>query len=490
MRLVGDIPPIEANIEEGDWYEPRGYPHFDYPVGKSKAQDFVRAFPSHPYRPGEGYRFWPFIKRYDKTPRYRSQEDDSRGVELKIRPICYASHVDSHIYKAWAEKLNASYEKFLYGKDFAPCILAYRSFKKVGGPLSIPSYNIHLPRFNGESKSNIHFARDAFCAVKNLAPCVALALDVKGFFDNMDHRILKNAWMDVEGRSLTEAEYKIYKAVTEFSYVEERWLKELFPDHYEQPFEERDPEEPICDPDEFHKKIPPSSHLETNRQGHGIPQGSPISALLSNVYMAPFDEAVHERIVKDMGGIYLRYSDDILLVVPPMYQQSAERFVMNQIKERKLEIQPKKTERRVFSYKGNSGKLQCWNPSGRQDKLQYLGFTFDGQQILIRDSSITRYDRRANASVRRAGIAARQTPVQNEDGMLIRRKRLYDNHTHLGDQNFITYAYRADEVMKNCPALREHSAIREQVSDHMENMRAKIKSEEKKVRRDLRDSAA
>jgi len=48
---------------------------------------------------------------------------------------------------------------------------------------------------------------------------------------------------------------------------------------------------------------------------HGIPQGSPISDLLANMYLLNFDCAVR-KILDALGGSYLRYSDDILLVAP------------------------------------------------------------------------------------------------------------------------------------------------------------------------------
>ena len=55
--------------------------------------------------------------------------------------------------------------------------------------------------------------------------------------------------------------------------------------------------------------------IKKNESGIGIPQGSPISAVLSNVYMIEFDEQVKEYVSLN-GGIYMRYSDDFLIVLP------------------------------------------------------------------------------------------------------------------------------------------------------------------------------
>jgi retron-type reverse transcriptase len=54
----------------------------------------------------------------------------------------------------------------------------------------------------------------------------------------------------------------------------------------------------------------------------GIPQGSPISALLSNIYMFSFDKHM-KNYVDSIGGKYFRYCDDMLLIVPSEYRDTA-----------------------------------------------------------------------------------------------------------------------------------------------------------------------
>ena len=55
----------------------------------------------------------------------------------------------------------------------------------------------------------------------------------------------------------------------------------------------------------------------TDRQGHicGIPQGSPISASLANIYMLEIDKHISDR-VSSLSGLYMRYCDDFIIVIP------------------------------------------------------------------------------------------------------------------------------------------------------------------------------
>ncbi|MBD5807125.1 hypothetical protein [Limosilactobacillus walteri] len=47
----------------------------------------------------------------------------------------------------------------------------------------------------------------------------------------------------------------------------------------------------------------------------GIPQGTAVSAVLANIYMIQFDYLLADTISK-YNGIYRRYSDDFIIVIP------------------------------------------------------------------------------------------------------------------------------------------------------------------------------
>ncbi len=68
-----------------------------------------------------------------------------------------------------------------------------------------------------------------------------------------------------------------------------------------------------------------------NKGQKGIPQGSPISALLSNIYMLEFDVLVKEKIMECKGS-YFRYCDDILCIIPNEYEEFILDYITGEIK--------------------------------------------------------------------------------------------------------------------------------------------------------------
>lgn len=61
---------------------------------------------------------------------------------------------------------------------------------------------------------------------------VVIAFDIKGFFDNLDHTILKNSWRHAlglqENELLPKDHYNVFKAITKFSHVELEKIFDLF----------------------------------------------------------------------------------------------------------------------------------------------------------------------------------------------------------------------------------------------------------------------
>ena len=88
----------------------------------------------------------------------------------------------------------------------------------------------------------------------------------------------------------------------------------------------------------------------------GIPQGSPISSVLANIYLLHFDKTIND-FISSHGGIYRRYSDDMVVVCPLKVKDELSDLVYKEIGNYKLEIQPTKTQ--VFQFKREKGKLLC-----------------------------------------------------------------------------------------------------------------------------------
>ena len=77
--------------------------------------------------------------------------------------------------------------------------------------------------------------------------------------------------------------------------------------------------ERIFTPEEF--RAFKKGRIHTNTNGYGIPQGSAISATFSNIYLIDFDKQINDY-VTSRGGLYRRYCDDFIIVMPWMADQS------------------------------------------------------------------------------------------------------------------------------------------------------------------------
>ena len=104
----------------------------------------------------------------------------------------------------------------------------------------------------------------------------------------------------------------------------------------------------FCKKDEFlkvkNKLLKNSKKIKVNgkliNRNFGIPQGSPISSILANLYLFDFDKKINNYI--DKKGIYRRYSDDMIVVCPIDEKENIIDLMTNSIKDFKLEIQEKK----------------------------------------------------------------------------------------------------------------------------------------------------
>lgn len=196
--------------------------------------------------------------------------------------------------------------------------------------------------------------------------------------------------------------YNIFKHTTRYSYITEERLFSLFKDSI------------ICESNGSYKKrkikrlqymreakavafceckdlpiIRKSGYLEKNTNKKGIPQGLPISAVLANVYMCDFDKEIASKL-EDVNGIYKRYSDDIVIVCPIESARYFREYIIEKIKRVNLEIQKEKTN--LFELHKIHGKTVCLHEEkGNNKKIEYLGFSFDGENIRIKPSGLCKY---------------------------------------------------------------------------------------------------
>lgn len=415
-------------MEVPAWFRVRAYPHFDRPIGPRRAVPFVE-------RPENviHHAFLPFIEYDIITPRYSKT---TGTVTDKSRVVSYAAHLDSQIYAYYAHVLAELYERRIAGTAIGDAVIAYR---RLG-------------------RCNIDFAKEVFDYVRGHSPCVALASDVEKFFDRIDHELLKSAWCSlISTKTLPDDHYAVFRSVTRFSTVRRLDLYREFGIGRRRALSLRSP---ICSPREFRTRVRGRGLINVNRVAFGIPQGSPISAVLSNIYMLDVDERM-TAFANRSGAMYRRYCDDILIVCPEDRRQEAEKELQDAIREARLTIHDKKTQVSHFTVMRDD-RLSC---SPRP--LQYLGFLFDGERYLIRSQTLAKYMQRMIAGTRSAKRAAKRANLARQSGRVYRRK-LYERFTHLGRRNFPAYAKRAAQIMQD-------DTIRRQVKRHWRHLHDELK---------------
>ncbi|WP_439684496.1 Reverse transcriptase (RNA-dependent DNA polymerase) [Cupriavidus oxalaticus] len=418
-----------------DWFKRRTYLHFDLPINREAATKLV----TNPARV-KAHAFYPMISFDINSTKIKWDKKKNKLVSTpKTRTIRYAAHLDSHIYSYYCEYVSELYEKYLKECSYEGSVLAFR---KLG-------------------KSNIDFAFDAFSAIKEIGNADAIALDISDFFGSLDHGIIKASWAKLLGLTeLPPDHYNIFKSLTRYAYVDRDAVYGRFKISAHNPKANR---KRICEPDDFRYVVRTGGLISRNKSSKGIPQGSPISALLSNIYMMDFDLAMSEA-VGMVGGKYFRYCDDMLLIVPAGRGSAMKSLAETQIKLFGLEVQPKKTEERTFTKSG--GAITSNRP------LQYLGFLFDGQRILLRSSSLARYSERMRRGVRLAKATARSRNAKRlergEVAIPLRLRKIYKRYSYLGRRNFISYAIKAALVL-------DADGIRKQIKPHWKRLAAELK---------------
>ncbi|MFT5547860.1 MAG: RNA-directed DNA polymerase [Rheinheimera aquimaris] len=402
-------------VKKHDWYRMRGYIHFDAPIGLRKATVIV----TNPNRVAT-HAFFPLVHYTIES--FKVVKNDQGEVEKKVkqRPIAYAGHLDSHIYSYYSRVLSAKYEVALQERGLDKNVIAFRAL----------------------GKSNIDFANDAFEEIKKRRSCSAIALDITGFFDNLDHQILKEHWCYLlEADKLPNDHFNVFRSITRFSKVCRDSVYERLKIAKNNPKNGRFK---ICEPEVFRRVIRANMLIQVNTDLKGVPQGSPISALLSNIYMLTFDVAA-KNIAEQYDGCYYRYCDDMLFIVPTAYKDLVEKAVMAEIAKVKLDINPRKTEIRDFWPSGSV--MQSNKP------LQYLGFIFDGHHKLIRSAALAKFSGRMKSGVRLAKKTQRKANyreiIAGKEVTRLFKHKIYERYSHLSNRNFITYGHRAAKIMQS-----------------------------------------
>lgn len=381
---------------------PRRYVHFDSRLSRSDCEKLVTV-PDAVSR----HAFFPFLRHDLVRTKFKRVGPKQVKRSRKIRDIRYAAHADAAIYAYYNFILTDRYEACLKEHGLTSNVIAFRAL----------------------SRSNVDFAQEVFQWIDSNRPCVAMGFDVKDFFGSLDHRLLKQRWASLMGGvSLPDDHYAVFRSLTRHASVELLAAREALGLSRAS----MDRISRLCDPLQFRQRIRDGGLIDVNSKPHGIPQGSPVSAALSNIYMLSFDSRIRKE-TESRGGLYRRYCDDILVVIPDTDIKPIQDLVDSELRALKLTMQHSKT---VVSRFGD----------GKSDiPLPYLGLIYDGVDTQLRAAGVSRFYVRM-----RRGVAQLKEAKKTDGGkplVVQRRKKLlnrYSEHTPKEGRSYFRYVKMAE----------------------------------------------
>lgn len=420
------------------------YAHFDWRTDIGQQREYI-ADPGKVAKHG----FYPLIHYEKRTLKYSKK----KGRKEKKRDICYAAHIDRCIYQYYSFILNSLYNERVKKDRTSAAAVAYRT-------------DLH--------ENNIHFSKRAFDFIKTKSPVHVMIGDFTGFFDNLDHMYLKEQWCSLLGVDrLPPDHFAVFKNITSYSKWELTDLLRLNGLKDSKSGRKKlNSMARVLTPEQFKEN---RSLIQRHAEPYGIPQGSPISGILANVYMLDVDKQINDA-VRELGGMYIRYSDDFMIILPnaPEIDAAKElKRICEMLKQApRLTLEPNKTQ--YFHYENsvlsNCGKAFHKNADDANRTINFLGFSFDGKEIGIRSKTISKYYYRMYRKAHNIAKMGGYTPA----GKRISCKNLYMIYSRKGAKkgpgNFLTYVDRAAaEYGPNEPIKRD-------TRRHMQKIRKALKS--------------
>lgn len=414
-------------------YKFKNYPHFDPKIHSKSKHEYISCKSNI-----ESHAFYPFIHYNIEFKKYSSIE----GKKKKNRDIFYSSHIDRYIYQYYSFYLNTEYNKYLKEHNLDNTVTAYRT-------------NLN--------RSNIHFASEVFKFIKSKQNVYIIVGDFEKFFDSLGHKNLKSKLAKVVNSVGLENDlYSVFKSLTKYSFIELGDIKEYY-------LKERNVSKRKLKTidqyfkDEFNelkKRFIKSVINEPNFEEKGIPQGTPLSGVLANIYMIEFDQKMSEY-AKAYNGIYRRYSDDFIIVIEQSVEISelyrkmeslieADNFI--KIQSDKISIYKKTNDELTELQTGSFVKI-CDNA-----KIDYLGFTFDLNKICLRSKTISKYFYKAYGYIekeikiednqRRKGIRNKRNKRRIFEKYSTQLSKHRSRKSNYANTNFITYVKNSSRIMR------------------------------------------
>lgn len=347
----------------------------------------------------------------------------ARGGNTKKREIRYCSHIDRCVYQRYGFLIDAQYNLVARAYGIDEAVIAYRTNVK---------------------KSTIDYASCAFDFIGEAKRCFVFVSDFSKFFDFIDHLKLKQALCKVlECERLPPDYYAVFKSLTKYSSWEWKSLLRINGLDKMKDARKRMNEKGRIITEKAFRKFA-KTYIKQNENNFGIPQGSPMSATLSNVYMIDFDRAV-TSLVNACNGLYYRYCDDLLIILP--FEKDNEQFVFQEmqtiaqriISNEYADVNKEKTNLFRFDVASNNEKVATLNKETNEfecgGQLDYLGLIYDGERRYLRPKSVSKYHRRMQKKISHV----------HENQSYENVYKLYTDQSHaiVGKSTFIDYARNA-----------------------------------------------
>ena len=500
----------------------KGYVHFDYKTNLEQNMKYVSSAENisvHKFFPL--IHFKSIIKRYDESKPNR--------YKLKERDLYYSSHIDRSIYMHYGNNLGELYNKRLIQEDISGAVIAYRTdlegqsssdfaIKAFSKIIELRKCNIMIGDFTSFFDNLDHKILKSkikdLLAVKELSndwhavyksvtrySYVELGTMVYLWWQDAKQRpynvLMKDKWIKgkfkdgkyIEGRHVRFIDDRLFDIPDADASNYEK-LEGKLNGHYGDEskskwvngacmhkglYKEFTKNNRKLDIDKVRKLglIKKREAVDGVTPARGIPQGTAISAIFANVYMLDFDKNM-SNIVTQAGGLYMRYSDDFIAILPE--DEDVEKFhmqVMEQVKAVKLEVQPSKTQ--IFGFDSNAvTKVESVTSKYIKDSangknvIEYLGLSFDGNNVSIKQATQQRLLRKSSKKLR---SLIKQRNILGKENIGTRQFRL--KYTGLGSKgyfdkkknkrvsgNFLSYEYLTNEKILNAfPDLSEPNSV-------------------------------
>ena len=343
------------------------YIHFDNIMSLDEAKEYVKNIDNHSYL--------PFIT-YKKD---KNKWDDEHNKLDEYRTISISSIKDNYVYQYYNEILSKKYDEYIKNTDLDKCVCAYRI---------------------GKHKCNVDFFAETFYFLKKSKNAKVFVGDISQFFDNLDHKILKDNLKKVLNISeLDDNTYKMLKSLEKASYIELNDIITFLNEKGIYINTGKDKYKDICKycetnnvPNivkkewfrELKDKYLKPSKKELKNKTKGIVQGSSVSGTLSNIYMLDVDRKIN-ALLSEYDYLYRRYCDDFILIIRKIDEDTYNEIiakVKDVISLNKLELKDSKIQK--YSYNNR-------NISGTKKFIQFLGFEIhDNNEVKIRQSTMDR----------------------------------------------------------------------------------------------------